>query len=295
MGSQVCTCDRSDPNDDGVNLDLQNTVEVSLEPSGTAGLDTSVALTPDYFDSLQWADSGIAADSASLCNSWIEQFTDRENQDARKHTDECHDLIQPCIVETKGNQPAMNISAVSPEKRVLSTELSEGSTQPSEHNFSYSPNDGFQEPSSDIHISDQCECSNAIHAAHGDGDWKSNNDNLLQAEGGEAGSCQGHGLKCAPCPRPFAELFVQAEGVDVTSGSQAKLHHISAWYHVGATEDEDSDVADALRATGPPAACDAVRQRPASPKVDAVKISSRRPSNAKRSRAGTREEDVLLW
>jgi len=321
MGGQACKCDWSNGQDNGENFDLQTAVEVRLEPSVATRFDPAADFPSDDFDSVQWAetsdpcaDAGIAANSASLCDSWVERFTDQEIQqleeDARKHIEECHDLTQPCTLGTMSSQPSCfssvgNDSSPISLGRVLSKEFSEASTQTSEHNFLYSTKDGFQEASNDVHISDQSVRTSTIHAVQCKGDLATHSDSLVQTQGSEAGSCQGHGLKrtlpSRPCAQP-ASFLVQAEGgLDVTMrGSLAsKLHHISVWYHVGATE-EDLDLSrtEALQATGHQSAgCSAVRHPPPlSSKGEAVQSSSRRPLHAKpRQRAASKEEDVLLW
>mmetsp|Transcript_16666 Transcript_16666/g.32605 ORF Transcript_16666/g.32605 Transcript_16666/m.32605 type:complete len:345 (+) Transcript_16666:50-1084(+) len=344
MGGHVCKCDRcgrSDQQDDNDTVAVETAVEVRLGPQDTTDFDIP-AVIPDYFDSLQWAtssdpcaDNGIAIPTQGLCDSWVEKFTDQEIQQletdavcvVRKHADECHEIIQPCIVETKDEQPAVsflvgNASCQPSEKKevldlhmdtvvgalaggvqndeayVLPTELLEGSTHPSENNFLYCPNHVFQEASGDVNISDQCTCMSAVTDVHCTGNSEKNSDTLVQAQGGGESPkrCQGHGLQGAASLQPS----VQAEGVvDVTMqcSPPGKLHHISVWYHVGAKEDEDLDGTEAQQVIGPQSAgCDAVRhpQLP-SPKR---KISSRRASHAKAHaamRGMYRTEDVLLW
>lgn len=341
MGGQACKCDRPDQYDDG-HFEVKTAVEVRLEAHGTTEFDASIAVTPDYFDSLQWTtasdpctETGIAAPTDGLCDSWMEHLTDQEIQQleadaicaVEKHVEDRHELSQPYIIEDKGGQLALSSLVgdasfqLSLEKRnilelhmdtvagglaggvqsaeacVLSTELSQCSTQPSENNLPYSPKDGFQEASGDVNISEQCGCMSAISNVHYKDGSESNSDSGVQAQltGANQRGCQGHELQGDPFPQHLA----QVEGVaDVTMqhSQPSKLHHISAWYHVCATEEEDSDGTEAVQATRKQSAeCDAARhpQLP-SPKQNTVKSSSRRPSHA-RARAATRGEDVLLW
>jgi len=333
MGSQACKCDRSDQHDDG-NLELQTAVETRLEPHSITEIDTSILVIPNYFDSLQWAkasdpstETGMAPGTQVFCDSWMEHFTDQEIQQleadairvAGHSEDQCHK--QPVLASLHGNASfqlspekrkmlelhmdtvagALADEVQSAEARLLSTEPSEGSTQPSENNFLYSPKNGFQEVSGTVSISDQCGCMNAADDVRYKGDSESNSDRIVQEEKSRANQigCQGHELQGASSPQ--ASALVEGVGDVAMQCSQAsKLHHISAWYHVGAAEEEDSDGTGSVQAMIPQSAgYDAVcHPQPVSPKRNSEKKSSRRPSHAKTraiARRMSRSEDVLLW